>query len=294
MADPQNSAAAVTPAQPAVPAQPATPVDDGFERISRDELTTLRRNSERLRGSEKLFQAASQHGFKRAEDFDKYGKFASTLKSRNLTLEQMTAAFETPETDTGTPAAGGGGFDAAALDKYLAEKKYLTEDQVSQREAKQSATFEHKQAMAKESDFIKKGIESLIGEGASNRDKYLIQNAVKAILDEKRGFYPEGHPLAEVDRAPFDETTFGAVLGEIKKQITLQEGEDLAKQGDAAAKGVSTPAGATTTRPIKPASKGDESAARVIGSPESRRAIQEQYDKRVQGRKQGPVSTARG
>lgn len=290
MADPQNDAAAVTPTPTSVaPAQPAAPVDDGFERISRDELTTLRRNSERLRGSEKLFQAANQHGFKRAEDFDKYGKFTGTLKSKGLTLDQMMAAFETPDTDTGQPA-GGGGFDQAALDKYLSEKGYLTQDQVGQREAKQMATIEHKQAVAKEADLIKKGIEGLLGDSAGARDKYLIERAVKAEIESKRGFYPEGHPLAESMQAPYDETTFGTVLAEIKKAITLQEGEDLAKQGDAAARGISTPAGANAAKPTQPPSKSDEKRP---GGQLSKADIEAAHQKILTRRGTGSVSSAR-
>jgi hypothetical protein len=290
MADPQNDAAAVTPAQSGQ-AQPAAPVtDDGFERISKSDLQALHRERDRARGMEGFFQKANQHGFKRGEDFDKYGKFAGTLKSRGLTLEQMTAAFEAPEQGGEQPS--GGGFDQAALDKYLEGKKYLTEDQVSQREARTLATVEHKQAMTREGEMVKQGIQSLLGENATAREKYLIERAVKAELNDKRGMYPDGHPLKDTELAAHDEKSWSAVMAEIKKAIALGEGEDLAKLGDEAAKPKTpTPAGASGSQtPTKPSAKTDAPGPRGQLPAAD---IQAHADRIRARRGQGPVSSAR-
>src|SRR5688500_353625 len=224
MADPQAPAAAVTPVPG--PAQPAAPVDDGYERVSRDELQTLRRERERARGMEGFFQKANSLGLKRVEDLDGFGKFQDTLKSRNLSMEQLLKAFEEPE------APEGGAVDFAAIEKQL-NGRYVPADQFEAKLGEHSklieARFEHKQTLAAERAVLDKALAELT-KGANPRDQYLIEQAFRAaVSDDKRPLYPAGHPLHQEALAPFDEKGLKGIVDDLKKRLALAEGEDMAQ-----------------------------------------------------------------
>lgn len=263
-------------------------VPQGKALVDSQEYERLRQNNERVRGMQPYWEAGSKYGIKKAEDFERVGrltKFEESLKARGLTPEQIEAAFAAPKEDE----KQSGGFSTADLDKYLAKKKYLTEDQVSQREAKTLATVEHKQAESHEQSLVKKAIAEL-AEGMSTREKKMLESHVLHTINTKRAVYPQGHPLHDSALAPFDEKSFGTILAEIQASIALSDGEDIAKLGDATAKGKTPTAGASTSQPAKTPSKSDE--MRPGGKP-SVATLDAAYAKKLAARGQKPVSSAR-
>jgi hypothetical protein len=301
MADPQI-AATVSPV-PTGPVQPATTqADDGFERVSRDELTTLRRNSEKVRGMEGFYQEASRRGFKRPEDFGKYDKFSETLGKRKMTMEQVQALLE-GEPDQAPEQSGG--LDPAALDKYLADKGYVNKSTLDEREARTLATVSHREAMAKEQVAMEKRILDLTGEKATPFQKKQIAAVLKQEADAKRKFYPVGHPLgpkqgdrgldytgAEIEA--LDEKALDELVAAIKKEQGLADGADLAAQADASLAGkqwVATPAGSSSSGTQPPAKPSDKTM-RPGGKPPV--ADVEAAYKRIQARRGGGTVSSLG
>lgn len=297
MADPQP-AATVSPV-PTGPVQPASPQpDDGYERISRDELQTLRRNNEKVRGMEGFYQEASKRGYKRPEDFGELDKFNETLKEKKLTLAQMTSILRENETAVaeGSPSA----MDPAALEKFLSEKGYVNAKTLDEREARTLATVSHREATAKEQAAMDKYVAELAGEKASDYEKRSIKAMLREMAEEKRALYPDDHPLGWrngenkfAQLKPYDETSLGAFVSEIKKMRGGSDGQALADAADAALKGgkkVSTPAGSSFTS--KPPSKADQE--RRPGNLPSKAAVEAEYAKRVARRGGGPVSSMGG
>ncbi len=296
MADPQPNAAAVTPAQPAGPAQPAAAqVDDGFERISRDELTTLRRNNERVRGMEPFFQKANQLGLKRIEDLDGIGKFNSVLDKKGIKRDALMQALMAEEQDTGGEQPQGG-LTLEAIEKQLGPK-FMSAEKFEAELNKRDAMYAHKSAMVGEQSAVQKTIDGLIaklGEGASARDKALLPSAFKAMLAEKRGLYPDEHPLSKEQLAPFDEKSLGALAAEFEKSLGLADAQAVAALGDETNKGgrKSTVAGSSTTTTTKPPNA-SESDMRSGGRP-SVAAVEAAYAKRVARRNGGTMSSMGG
>lgn len=304
MAEPQL-AATVSPV-PTGPVQPATQqADDGFERVPRDEYQTLKRNSERARGMEAFFQAANKHGFKRPEDLEPIGKLTSTLKNKGLTVDQV-AQLLADERQEEAQASPGGGFDPKAAEKWAKEQGFFTEKDYTQREARLRASFEHKEALAKEQAAMEKCVAEMTGEKATEYDKRAIRAMLKEMADQKRGIYPVGHPLGPVqgenglayDHAEFtahDEKTLAEIVSEIKKLRGTSEGDALVAQADAALKGgkkVPTPAGAPGTG-TKTAPKAADQSRREGNLP-PKAAVEAAYAKRVAARGGGAVSSMGG
>lgn len=288
MADPQI-AATVSPV-PTGPVQPATPAaDDGYERVSRDELTTLRRNSEKVRGMEGFYQESSRRGFKRPEDFGTFDKFNETLKGKGLTMDQMVQILQGQEEKAEKPA--GGGMDPASIEKFLKDQGYMTKAEVDKTFSRRDALTAHQQALAKEGEYLKNKYGELLGENPTDYDKFLIENAARAHLDGKRSTYPEGHPLHQETLAAYDEKGLELVWGELKQMHAKSRGADLAAKGAAVNNGAKPIAGGGGSKqPPKPADKDDDDAP--IGSPEHKRKVERYAASLASKRGQGPVSAA--
>ncbi len=292
MADPQLAATvSPVPTGPVQPANPA-PVDDGYERVSRDELTALRRNSERARGMEGFFQEANKRGFKRPEDFGKYDKFDGVLKKRGMTMDQVQALLDSDGQESTAEEVRG--IDPAALDKYLADKGYVNSKALDEREALIGAKFSHKESIAKEQAAIEKAVAELAGDKATDFQKRSFKAMLREMAEEKRALYPEGHPLRDKELAPHDEKSLAGFMAEIKKLQGLADGADLAAQGDDALKGkprVATPAGSSNTTSNAPPPKG--TGQRPGGLP-AKAAVEAAYAKKVAARGGGTVSSLGG
>lgn len=244
MPDPQPNAAAET-AQSA-PAQPATQAqDDGFERVSREELQTLRRNNERIRGMEGFYQKAQAAGFKRPEDLDRYSKFSGTLSKKGLTLDQIEKIMAEDEAQGTEPK----GLDLDTITKELGDK-FIPADKFQSELDRRDALHEHKSLAEQEKSLVSEAVKGLIPEGASARDRYLIERAVRAELADPANLrtYPQGHPLANQELRPHDKDSLAKIVESVKKNLLVEEGKELEGMGKAVNKTRATPAGSTVSQ----------------------------------------------
>lgn len=293
MADPQPNAAAVTPSQGG-PAQPAqAPADDGFERVSRDEYQTLKRNNERLRGMEGFYQKAQQVGFKRPEDLDGYAKFNAALDKKGIKRDALMQALMAEEQDHGGEQPNGG-LDFASIEKQLGGK-YIARDQFESELNKRDAMYAHKSAAQQEQAMVQKHIDALIAKAGDNAGlKSIIPDAFDSLLNKKRGLYPESHPLHSSELAVYDEKGLTAIVAEFEKRLGLSEAAEIAAAGDAAngKKKIQTPAGSSNHTPSKPPKASDNE--RRPGNLPSRNAVEAEWAKRQARRGGGTMSSAGG
>lgn len=289
MAEPQNPAAAGAPQAPAQPA-PEFKVPEGKTLLDATEYETLRRNNERLRGSESYFQAGSKYGIKRPEDFETYGKFKEAADKRGLKLEALTQALMAGEQDSGGDT---GALDIAAIEKQLGSK-YIPADKFEAELNRRDALYEHKTALKQEESIISKAIDGLmskLGESVSARDKATLPRAFKALVNEKRNLYPHGHPLRDEQFSPHDDKSLASLVAEFEKELGLTEAAEVADIGDKANRKVTTPAGGSTS--TKP-SKSDPKDKPRPGTPEHRRMVEEAAKKLQAKRGGAPMSSAAG
>jgi hypothetical protein len=227
------------------PAQTEYKPPEGKVLLDAAEAQVLRQNNERVRGMQGYYEAGSKYGLKKPEDFESVGKwrsFEKSLKDKGLTTEQIMAAFESQETEQQAPQTPQ--LDRATIEKILGGK-IVTADELESREKRNSAISEREKLTASEKQLMDKYLADTLGENPSTRDRFLMQNALRALMEEKRQLYPEGHPLHSEFLAPFDEKSATALFDEFKKQIAVSEGSDMAALGKEAAKSkpVPTPAG---------------------------------------------------
>lgn len=228
------------------PVQTDYQVPEGKILLDASEHAVLKQNNERVRGMQGYYEAGSKHGLKKPEDFEAVGrfrKFEESLKGRNLTMDQIEQAFTVQEQER----QDGGSVDVAAIEKRIGEK-FVPAESFTKELDRRDAMRDHKSASEREQGLLKTAISELAGENASTRDKWLIENSVKAILDEHRGLYPQGHPLHETHLAALDEKGIASLVEKVKKEIAVSDGADMAAIGKkaAASKPVASPAGNKT------------------------------------------------
>lgn len=283
MNDPQGNAAADT-AQTSAPAQPATQpqIDDGYERVPREQYQTLVRNSERVRGMEPFFQKATSYGWKRPEDLEQWGEFAKFAKDKGLDAKRLMSSFQTEQTEQ--PQAPG--FDIEAIKKELAGG-FVSKDEL----ALERATGKHEMAQERQNTVVQKAIESLAGELPF--PKAVVSRAVAGFLSDPQNYrlYPDGHPLHDRTPMPHDEDSLKPIIAAIKKELSEAAGESLAATGDAVLKGkVPSPAGSSPAKPTK-TTKDDET--RPGGLP-SRATLEAAAKAKAARRGNAPVSSVGG
>lgn len=234
----QATAAVATPAQTAGPTQPAQPqIPEGKMLVDRAEYE---RNGERMRGMQGYFDAGQKFGLKKPEDFQSIGKMQSwekTLKDKGFSPEEILAAL-TPQEQAAAQQATAAGVAPEDVQKMIAEA-------ISKHDARSTALKGHESATTAEKALVDKFLKETLGENSSTRDKFLMENALRAMLDSKRSIYPEGHLLRDEYLTPYDEKSASALFEDFKKQIAVSEGTDMAALGKDAAKSkpVATPAG---------------------------------------------------
>lgn len=216
---------------------------EGKVLLDASEHAVLKQNNERVRGMQGYYEAGAKYGLKKPEDFESVGrfrKFEENLKGRGLTMEQIEQAFTVQESEAQQAAS----LDVAALEKQFGEK-FVPADKFTKELDRRDALRDHNSASDREAGMLKNAIAELAGENASTRDKWLIENAVKAVIDESRTLYPKDHPLHESHLAALDEKGIAAVVERVKKEIAVSDGADMAAVGKkaAASKSVATPAG---------------------------------------------------
>ena len=298
MAD-QPNAAATTPLAPTVvqpgPAQPAGgfTVPDGKMLV---DSTEYQRHQEQLRGSKSFVEAARKHGFDKPESFEKYGKFSSVLKQRNLSLDQLMQAFDSP--DAGADAAEAQGFSPAQIDQYLQKQGYMTKDVFDKERAFDRAEFEYKTEAQREQELYKQALAEFIKETPEDEHEFWEALAERETWNRRATpevQYPKEHPLAEKYMIrPLKEPEIKSVIQALAAKRDLRKGAKLAALGGKAAKpGVtSTPAGSSASSPTTlPKSHSDDK--RPGGKPTVAEA-EAWHAKRKQQRGGGPVSSMGG
>jgi hypothetical protein len=227
---------------------PEYKVPDGKVLIDASEHQTWQRQREQLAGLTRFQGEAAKVGIKRPDDFGRIAKFNQWLETTGLTLEQLTQAKREDDQQTGDST----GLDPKALEKWAKEQGFVRSADLDTREQKIHATAAHKEALSRESSAVESFVKQLLGESPTERDRRALKAIVKETLEEKRGTYPDGHPLADSELAAFDEKGLAPIFEEVKKFWAVGQGEEMAQQGDAALKGkVTSPAGATPTKPTK-------------------------------------------
>jgi hypothetical protein len=251
MADPAPTGT-VVPVTPASSGDGSTTpefkVPEGKVLIDASEHQTWQRQREQLAGLTRFQGEAAKVGIKRPDDFGRIAKFNQWLETTGLTLEQLTQAKREDDAQTGSDT----GLDPRALEKWAKEQGFVRSADLDTREQKIHATAAHKEALSRESSAVESFVKQLLGESPTERDRRALKAIVKETLEEKRGTYPDGHPLADSELAAFDEKGLAPIFEEVKKFWAVGQGEEMAQQGDAALKGkVTSPAGATTKTPTK-------------------------------------------
>lgn len=286
MNDPQGNAAADT-AQTSAPAQPAMQpqIDDGYERVPREQYQTLMRNNERVRGFEQhtpVLKAISNNGWK-LEDIQTYGEFAKFAKENGLDPKGFMQSFKRETTEQ---QPGSSPLDIEAIKKELAGG-FVSKDEL----ALERATGKHEMAQERQNTVVQKAIESLAGELPF--PKAVVSRAVAGFLSDPQNYrlYPDGHPLHDRTPMPHDEDSLKPIIAAIKKELSEAAGESLAATGDAVLKGkVPSPAGSSPEKPTK-TTKDDET--RPGGLP-SRATLEAAAKAKAARRGNAPVSSVGG
>lgn len=269
---------------------PEFKVPDGKVLVDANEWQQVPRMREQNVGYQRFHEAGSKFGLKKPEDFDRIGKLSGVLERRGLTMEQVVDLLgHEPESPEQAKAAG---LNKDEMGKFLKEQGYLTKAEVDQQFTKRDAMSAHQKAQDAESKWIESKRAELLGENPTARERFLVENAVRAHLESKRGFYPEGHPLRDEALAPFDEKGLTPVWDELKATLARSDGADMAAAGAAVNKGGKSVAGAAGTSAPKKST--DEDDDPPIGSPEHTKRVERHAAQLAAQRKRGPTSAAGG
>lgn len=271
-----------TGAPPAAPAQPEFQVPQG--KVLIDEMEH-RRTADRIRGMQSYYDAGTKLGIKDPKGFEKFAKLAD----QGVNLDMLVESFKQPVETEQQPSS----MSPAEIDKYLSSKGYLTKDQVDQQFTKHSAKTAHERAVEQERAWLKTKQADLLGEDATDWDKFLVENAVRGYFEspENRPLYPEGHPLAGETFAAYDEAGLGKKWESIAQIRAKSQGDALAAKGDAVNRGASkTVAGASGTK--APSKTAADEKGPAIGTPEHKRQVQAAWDAMQKRRAGSPTSAA--
>ena len=276
-------------------AQTEFKVPEGKVILDSADYERFRQNTERVRGMQSYYEAGNKYGLKRPEDFarlEQINKFEGLLKNKGMTMDQMLAAFESPQ-----QTEGSAGFDMATLEKEFSGK-FVAADKLDSefetRFGKYTALNEHKAAYSKEPELLAQALKDALPENADPRDRRALAAEVRALMSDynRREMYPENHPLHKEHLAPWTDKHIAKLIADVKKELALADGEAMAKAGDAVLKGkVSTPAGSTSTTPTKNPKPNDDQ--RPGGLP-SKASVEAAYAKKQARRGGGPVSSMGG
>lgn len=214
-------------------------VPEGKALLDIAEVERYKQNSERVRGMQPYWEAGSRYGIKKPEDFEPIGRLYGTLKSRNMTPDQIIKLMEgEAEQDQSVP-------DIAALEKKFGEN-YIPKDKFESELNRRDALYEHRSAVKLEQELVAKATASLLGDNPSPREKFLIERAMRAEFSDpkNRRLYDQNHALHKEEIMPLDEKGVNSIVEMVKKELGIADGAELEKIGKAAAKGTTTPAGA--------------------------------------------------
>lgn len=291
MPDLPNEAAAVTAQPQTAPAQPADfKVPEGKVLLDASEAETWKRNSERLRGVEPFWQAATKAGLRDPKQFDVLGQLVKSATSKKVDLNALIQALNSDmEADPG-PTADGQTLDLASIKKQLGGE-FMSRADFEKELAKERAMRAHESAMSSEKGLLDKALSGLLGENVTDWDR----RSVMAFIDAKRGLYPEDHPLHGSSLSPFDEKALSGVLEELKKERAALTGKQLESAADAAIKGTKTPSaaggGVSATNKTKSDDEGDENE---VGSKSHRNKVEKLAEQLAARRAKGPLSSLGG
>lgn len=289
MADPAPTGTVVPAPQGGGSTEPQVPA--GKMLVDVTEHQTWQRQREQLAGLTQFHGAASKRGFSKPDDFARYDKFDGVLKAKGMTMDQMVAILQDEKEATGEQPKG---MDPASIEKFLSEKGYVTSKALDEREALIGARFSHKSAMESEQKLIEKYVEDLTGQEAGAFEKAQLKAMLAYNADQKRGLYPDGHPLSKEALAAHNEQSLGEIVAEIKKMKEAAKGDSLAAKGAAVNNGArgSVAGGGGSKQPAKPSDKDDDDAP--IGSPAHKAKVERYAASLAAKRGQGPVSAAGG
>lgn len=283
MPDVPASAAGVTATHVAPPQPTEFKVPDGKHMLDVAEYETLRRNNERVRGLEGYYQAGGKIGIKSPQDFDRWARLNETAQKSGVDLDMLVEALANP----------GRNDEPKPVTTADLEGNYLTKADIAkmldEREHGVLAKTAHERAVESEKGLLDKSLRDLFGTEYNDWER----DAALYRIEQKRGLYPDSHPLHKDHLRPFDEPTLKPLLDAIKAERQKLKGGDLKAQGDAAAAGkITTPAGSSGTRPQTPTPRpGDE---RRPGGLPSKASVESEHVKRQAARGQKPVSSMGG
>ena len=214
----------------------------------RDYEAEIERYKQQVSGNKRVIDTLRNLGIDDPNDVDAIERqFGSIRKMRERGVDPSRIAelFDAPVED---PRGGNQDFDPKAL-KAEAVKEAIAEIRA------ETARGDHEKAERAAMDAIEKGIDQILGDGATAAEKKLWARAAKDVFWERtlQDKYPEDHPLAGYGRPAQSDVVIES-LKAIKEEIAA---ERAAAIGDSANKPrrTTTPAGQTAqTRP----SKGDD------------------------------------
>ena len=210
--EPTPATPAAAPAAPVAPAIPA-----GHELISSEDLSRLRRNEERFRGSEPMVQSALGSGLKSAQEIQSAGSLVSELKSLGYTGAQAVELIR-----------AGAAPAAPAQSDPFAERSPAAD--IAATVKSEFARESHGSSSAQEAQTIQSQVEAALA-GIPEADHDFLRGVISSKINDSRDLYPENHPLRKEHFKPLE----GAKIQEVIASVTSRFGGQPPAAGTPAA-----------------------------------------------------------
>jgi len=225
-----QGAGGAAPAQPAHGGSHEFSVPAGKMLVDEQEY---RRNADRIRGMQSLYDAASKRGFKDPKAFERL----DVLEKKGLKLDHFLAAIEAPEEEAEaeqTPQ----GISEEALAKILQKRGYLTRDELTIERARE----QHKETLAAHRKACREWAKE-VAPDATDAEVKMLAAYMASEYDGRRAqsFYPAGHPLVGEDFAPLNEEGIAAFKEAVRKERELMRGQAAMATAKATTSGAPKP-----------------------------------------------------
>lgn len=220
-----------TPADAGAGGQPGFKAPEGFTLVPQKDWDASKRYREQYEGSRSYWEKGSQLGFKSPDDFGRLERLNSALGKHKLDYDKLANILDTPLPDE-RPDQYASGVDP----EQLAKLGFIKSDDLDKRIARMQAEADHKLAMAEEKRMIEQAKKSVDLSGLTARERKFAEQALASMFShERRGMYDQSNPLHSDHLQPFTSEYVSKAIEEFKKDLELQQAEDLLEVGKAAA-----------------------------------------------------------